>query len=273
MDRIPFPLSAPFRSLREALASVLFPAPCRICGRMLDTGTRIPFCSACVADLEKALPEPLCGQCGRPVVATGEGEEGAARLCHMCRRGAYDFDLARSYGAYTSRLARAVLMLKYNDVTPLGSWFAGLLARLVDRQPDLHEADVLVPVPLDAKRQRERGYNQAELIARPLSRLIGVPFRSYLLVRTHPRPYKLRLTRLERWETVRGAYATHQRAQVDKLRVLLVDDVFTTGATLDACSRALKGAGAARVVGLTVARVLPQFPDPEAAAQQLDPGK
>lgn len=77
-------------------------------------------------------------------------------------------------------------------------------------------------------------------------------------MRTRPRPNQLRLTRRERWETVRGAYATHERALVDNLRVLLVDDVFTTGATLDACARALKGAGAARVVGLTVARALPQ---------------
>jgi ComF family protein len=240
---------------------------------MLDTGTRIPFCSACVTDLTKTLPEPLCRQCGRPVGPVDTGQQDGERLCHMCRRGAYDFDLARSYGAYTSRLARAILMLKYNDVTPLGLWFAGLLARLVARHLESYKADVLVPVPLDAKRQRERGYNQAELIARPLSRLIGVPFRSYLLVRTHPRPNKLRLTRLERWETVRGAYATHHRAQVDKLRVLLVDDVFTTGATLDACSRALRSAGAAQVVGLTVARALPQFPNPEAEAQLLDLGE
>jgi ComF family protein len=124
---------------------------------------------------------------------------------------------------------------------------------------------VLVPVPLDAARLRERGYNQAELIARPLARLLGIPFRSYLLVRTKPRPDKIRLTRRERWETVRGAYATHQSAQVDKLRVLLVDDVFTTGATLDACSRALRQAGAVRVVGLTVARALPQLATLDAA--------
>ena len=119
----------------------------------------------------------------------------------------------------------------------------------------------MVPVPLDQARQRERGYNQAELIAKPLARMLGIPFRSYLLLRTRPRPNQLRLTRRERWETVRGAYATHKTAQVDKLRVLLVDDVFTTGATLDACSRALKGAGAAQVVGLTVARALPHVAD------------
>jgi competence protein ComFC len=240
---------------------------------MLDTGNRIPFCRGCVASLRKTLPEPLCVQCGRPMASAAAAQGISAPLCATCRRGTYDFDLARSYGAYTSPMARAVLMLKYGEVTPLGSWFAKLLSELVSCEPDAFAADVLVPVPLDSTRLRERGYNQAELIARPLAGLLGIPFRSYLLVRTHPRPNKLRLTRLERWETVRGAYATHQRAKVDKLRVLLVDDVFTTGATLDACSRALKQAGAVRVVGLTVARALPQLLNPEAAMQSQDLGE
>ena len=234
---------------------------------------RVPFRHQCVADLTKKLPEPFCRQCGRPIASAAVIQGNPAPQCYMCRQGAYAFDIARSYGAYSSSMARAVLMLKYNEVTPLGAWFAGLLARLVDREPSVFAADVLVPVPLDSARQRERGYNQAELIARPLASLIGIPFRSYLLVRTHPRPNKLRLTRLERWETVRGAYATHQRANVDKLRVLLVDDVFTTGATLDSCSKALKQAGAVRVVGLTVARALPQMINPEAAAQYQDLGE
>jgi ComF family protein len=185
----------------------------------------------------------------------------------------YAFDLARSFGAYTPRMARAILLLKYSNVTPLGLWFARLLAGAVGRQPELFAADVLVPVPLDRGRLRERGYNQAGVIARPLARLLGIPFRSYLLVRTRPRPNQLRLTRRERWETVRGAYATHKTAQVDKLRVILVDDVFTTGATLDACSRALKGAGAARVVGLTVARALPLAPGLEAGLGDQDFGE
>jgi len=259
--------------MREALASLVFPAPCRICGQMLDTGMRIPFCQVCIVGLMKSLPGPLCAQCGRPVVSGVAPSEPEGPRCHMCRRGAYSFDVARSYGVYTSSMARAVVLLKHNEVTALGAWFASFLVRLVDRDPGAFAADVLVPVPLDSARQRERGYNQAELIARPLARLLGIPFRSYLLVRTHPRPNTLRLTRLERWETVRGAYATHQRAKVDKLRVLLVDDVFTTGATLDACSKALKQAGAARVVGLTVARALPHLQDPEAALQSQDLGE
>jgi ComF family protein len=185
----------------------------------------------------------------------------------------YAFDMARSFGAYTPRMSRAILLLKYGNVAPLGAWFARILADLIPKQSEDFAADAVVPVPLDQARFRERGYNQAELIAKPLARLLGIPFRSSLLVRTRPRPNHLRLTRRERWETVRGAYAPCERAPVDKLRVLLVDDVFTTGATLDACCRALKGAGASRVVGLTIARALPLYPAPEADLQDQDFGE
>ena len=273
MARVADSLRSQLRGAREALASIVFPAPCRICGQILDTGGAIPVCHACEAALLETLPEPLCSRCGRPIVSTAAAEAIAAPLCHFCRGREYKFDLARSYGAYTVGMARAILLLKYGRVTPLGTWFARRLGDVAMREPGAFQADVVVPVPLDPGRLRERGYNQAELIAKPLARLLGIPFRSCLLVRTRPRPNQLRLTRRERWETVRGAYATHKAAQVDNLRVLLVDDVFTTGATLDACSQALKGAGAARVVGLTVARAIPHSPGVEVAAQDWDLGE
>ncbi len=154
-------------------------------------------------------------------------------------------------------MARAIVLLKYNKVLPLGGWFAGRLQEVVAQDAEMFAADVIVPVPVHASRLRERGYNQAELIARPLARRLGIPFRSYLLLRTKSRPDKLKLTLRERWRTVKGAYAIRQGTRVDNLRVLLVDDVMTTGATLDACSRALRGAGATSVVGLVVARAVP----------------
>jgi len=257
----------------EALASLAFPAPCRICTRILDTGSPIPFCHSCTEALTQTLPEPLCARCGRPIVSAASAEGMSLPLCHLCRSQVYAFDFARSFGAYTPRMSRAILLLKYGNVAPIGAWFARRLAGLIERQPQGFAVDAIIPVPLDRGRLRERGYNQAELIAKPLARMLRIPFRSYLLVRTRPRPNQLRLTRRERWETVRGAYATHKTAQVDNLRVLLVDDVFTTGATLDACSRALKGAGAARVVGLTVARALPLSPVLDAGLQDQDLGE
>jgi len=257
----------------EALASLAFPAPCRICTRILDTGSPIPFCHSCTEALTQTLPEPLCARCGRPIVSAASAEGMSLPLCHLCRSQVYAFDFARSFGAYTPRVSRAILLLKYGNVAPIGAWFARRLAGLIEREPQDFAVDAVVPVPLDRGRLRERGYNQAELIAKPLARMLRIPFRSYLLVRTRPRPNQLRLTRRERWETVRGAYATHETAQVDNLRVLLVDDVFTTGATLDACARALKGAGAARVVGLTVARALPLSPVMDAGLQDQDLGE
>jgi len=262
-----------FRVVREALTSLVFPAPCRICGRVLDTGSAVPLCHGCVTALTETLPEPLCAQCGRPIVSAAVNDAMSVPQCYLCRKQVYGFDFARSFGAYTSRMSQAILLLKYEKVSPLGGWFAKRLASVVRRQPQDFAADAVVPVPLDRGRLRERGYNQAELIAKPLARLLGIPFRSFLLVRTRPRPNQLRLTRRERWETVRGAYAMHQTAQVDKLRVLLVDDVFTTGATLDACSRTLKEAGAARVVALTVARAVPQLPALDAGMLDQDIGE
>jgi len=115
-------------------------------------------------------------------------------------------------------------------------------------------ADVVVPVPLHRQREQERGYNQAALIAKPLAKRLRLPYRAVLLVRTRARLDKRILSLEGRWASVRGAFATRPGSQVDNQRVLLVDDVLTTGATLEACARVLREAGAKSVIGLTVAR-------------------
>jgi competence protein ComFC len=128
-------------------------------------------------------------------------------------------------------LIRAIVMLKFERIEPLAAWFATRLAIVAERQG--LAADVVVSVPLHRQRHRERGYNQADLIARPLARRLGLPYRSVLLTRTKPRPDKHILSLSERWESVRGAFATRPGCQIDNLRVLLVDDVMTTAATPD----------------------------------------
>ena len=253
MEQDRSPLAARVRELAGALASVIFPAPCRICGALLENASRIPLCEACLACVAP-YAGPICRRCGRSLVSTVMSEGGAEPLCGLCRRGLYDFDFARSSASYTPTVARAIVLLKYEELVPLGRWFAERLLDVARAYAEQFAADVVVPVPLHPARLRERGYNQAELIARPLARALRLPCRSYLLVRTRPRPDKLTLTLRERWRSVRGAYAIRQGRRVDNLRVLLVDDVLTTGATLDACSRTLKRGGASYVAALTVAR-------------------
>jgi len=237
----------------DALASVLFPGPCRICGRTLTNASRIPICEACLAAFER-IAEPVCLCCGRPFVSAVAGQAIQPR-CRLCRVSFYAFDMARSFAVYDDALSEAILLVKYEEVTRLSEWFAERLAEIVVRDGAEWRADLVVPVPLHPERQRERGYNQAELIARPLAKRLNLRLDPRLLVRTKPRPPQLVLSRSEHWKSVRGAYATREGRQVDNVRVLLVDDVLTTGATLDACARALKKAGAAVVLGLTVARV------------------
>lgn len=242
------------RGTIDAISSVLFPAPCQICDQILDTASLLPICGDCLTSL-KPFRGPCCLSCGRPFTSE-VALEAAEPRCFACRRGVYAFDRARSYGEYSEPMARAISLLKYEKLTRLGRWFSARLEERVRFEPEIFAADVVVPVPLHPARLRERGYNQAELIARPLARRVGLPLGTYLLVRTRPRPARLLLSRRERWLTVRGAYEMRKGARVDNLRVLLIDDVFTTGATLDACARALKAAGAKTVTGLTVARVV-----------------
>lgn len=249
-----------------ALASVFFPAGCRLCDSLLTKASRLPVCEDCLSSFIR-VPEHGCVVCGLPFPAmpTAAPHDSGAQhspagtttdslLCGDCRRKAFAFERARSFALYDRAAVRAVLLLKFDRVEPLARWFALQLAALVESQPGLLTADVVVPVPLHRERERERGYNQAALIAKPLAKRLKLPYKPVLLVRTKPRPDKRILTVNERWESVRGAFATAAGSQVDKQRVLLVDDVMTTGATLDACARALREAGAISVVSLTVAR-------------------
>jgi ComF family protein len=249
----------------DALVSVLFPADCRICEGLLTRASRVPICGECLAAF-RTLPQRVCELCGWPLEAPfaaararcgpADGQAQESLACTICPGRTFAFDRARSYAAYDGAVVRAIVMLKFERIEPLGAWFADRLWETVKRDGKALAADIVVPVPLHRQRERERGYNQADLVARPLARRLGLPYRAVLLVRTRPRPDKQVLSLSERWESVRGAFATRPGSQVDNLRVLLVDDVMTTGATLDACARALREAGAKSVIGLTVARAV-----------------
>ena len=218
------------------------------------SASRVPICGECIASFER-VPKLICEICGVPLAFARPDDE-QPLLCRACHDKTYAFGRARSYAVYQDAVVRAILMLKFEQIEPLGEWFAERLAELVRAEGDKMAADVVVPVPLHRQRERERGYNQAALISKPLAKKLRLPHKAVLLVRTRARPDKQILSLEERWESVRGAFATRPGSQVDNQRVLLVDDVLTTGATLDACARALQDSGAKSVIGLTVARAV-----------------
>ena len=248
-------LSLPRRWLaqaRDALASIAIPAACRLCSALLTHASRIPVCHECLDGLAR-IPEKICHVCGLPMPDAADVPGGFLK-CSACRLETYAFERAQSFLLYEEHAIRAVLLLKFERIDPLAKWFAERLAEIYARNRGIFLADIVVPVPLHRDREKERGYNQAELISKPLAKILKLPHQGVLLVRKRPRPAKLVLTPRERWAAVRGAFEIRPGSQVDNRRVLLLDDVMTTGATLDACSKALRDAGAKSVVALTVAR-------------------
>ena len=243
-------------SLAGAVASVVFPSGCRLCEELLTRADRLPLCDACLLSFRKISGE-VCARCGQPWSHSGAPAEPGA-VCNECNARGFAFDAARSFGIYEETLARAIVLLKYEQIEPLGIWFAGRLREVYASLPEELAVDVVVPVPLHRTRQRERGFNQVDLFGRPLARKLGLPYRPVLLKRERPRPEKHLLHFEERWDAVRGAFVIRKGSRVDNLRILLLDDVMTSGATLDACSRALREAGAGSVVGLTIARAVRQ---------------
>jgi competence protein ComFC len=240
--------------ISDAIVSVFFPAGCRICDGLLKSASRVPLCEECLSSFER-VPGVVCQICGRPLPGLAQAE-GEPLLCPACQERTYAFERARSFALYQDAVVRAILLLKFEQIEPLGAWFAERLAELLKTEGEAMAADVVVPVPLHRVRERERGYNQAALLSKPLAKRLRLPHKAVLLMRTRARPDMQVLSLEERWESVRGAFATRPGSQVDNLRVLLVDDVLTTGATLDACARALRDAGAKSVIGLTVARAV-----------------
>jgi len=187
---------------------------------------------------------PLCPKCGRP--------QSSAILCPNCVGWQAEIDGIRSPFRFDGAIRQAIHQLKYRNLRALAVLLAQLLDDCLVSSPV--PGEVLVPVPLHQKRLRERGYNQSSLLAQELGKLTNLPVVNDCLIRQrHASPQARTSTVDERRSNVAGAFICRNRRLKDK-QVLLIDDVSTSGATLDACSRALKEAGAVSVWGLVVAR-------------------
>ncbi|HXG32994.1 MAG TPA: ComF family protein [Bryobacteraceae bacterium] len=227
----------------------MFPEECRVCGHPLRAVTRIPVCAACLATPAPLVAEFFCRDCGTPFLNRFPLDEQGR--CALCRNGLRGFDAAYTFGAYEGALRELIHLFKYAGVRtlarPLGEYLAMALPR--DRR-----FDALVPMPLHWFRRWRRGFNQSELLAREVSRRCGIPVLKAVR-RTRATRSQAGLSHSARRQNVAGAFRVRRRVRLEGLRILLVDDVMTTGATAAACASAMKRAGAASVALLALARV------------------
>lgn len=215
---------------------LLFPPECAVCSR---EGSFL--CDGCEPRLPRLSP-PYCRTCAEP---------DAAPTCSWCRADPPAYERIRAPYRYTGPVRDMVHDLKYANIRALTPTLGGLLA---DYLGSLRfEADVISPVPLHPKRERSRGYNQSHLLAREVSRRVQIPMADDRLLRSMDTPPQVAMSgREERRQNIEGAFEC--TGDATGLRVLLIDDVVTTGSTMSACASALKDAGAKSVFGLALAR-------------------
>lgn len=248
---LPMSIATLASSFYDAALALVYPRQCEVCGASVESRIDGVACAACWnATAVFADNDTLCWKCGAFTPARFSENRRESERCGQCDREA--FTAARACGFYEGALRASVLALKREPEV------AARLARLMFatqlRQP-LTQATVLIPVPLHHERERERGFNQAALLARELARSSRLPVDEHSLVRrSHTARHRSGMDARARRESVDGAFAVRRPRAIAGQRVLLIDDVFTTGATVSSCAAALKEAGAIEVFVLTVAR-------------------
>lgn len=237
LEHVP-PLALPrrdpgrWRRWTDLLLDLVFPPFCPVCAARLDEGRRDPLCGTCWSAIGRLEP-PGCDDVG------GAGP-----------------DYARAAARYEGVVREALHAFKFRGRRALAAPLGDLLIEVVTGRLPAGAPDLLLPVPLHPRRERERGFNQAALLARRVGRAWGCPVREGVLVRTRATASQTELDAPARRDNVRAAFRVRRPAVVAGRHVVVVDDVLTTGATLAECARCLREAGARRVGVLTVARVV-----------------
>ncbi len=234
-------LASSARFLLKSLADFIFPPICYGCDSEIEAGL---VCEACRLDLfthELAV----CPECGRPCTRTAE-------TCGQCEE-KFSLTRVRALGLYVPPFDKLVQAFKYSGKTKVGELLGQALAALVRQDEVLSAADAVCPVPLHPARMRERGFNQSLLLAAAISMSTGIPLVEFLVRKKNTPTQTLKTRPKDRRKNLERAFRIKPDAGVDGKTVLLVDDVMTTGATLDQAARELLKGGAASVLGVVIA--------------------
>jgi competence protein ComFC len=235
----------------DSVLALVYPQECHVCGGNVESRHNGVACGSCWAATRLfSEADALCWKCGAFSLATVAPDKNQTIRCGRCDKDM--FSAARACGLYEGALRASILNLKRE--AHIASHLVRLMFEVQQREP-LAGADVIIPVPLHGNRERKRGFNQAALLARELAKMTRLPLDEHSLVRrVHTERHRAGMDAKARRKSVADAFAVRHPKQIDGRRVLLVDDVFTTGATVSACGAALEGAGATEVYVLTIAR-------------------
>ncbi len=236
------------KSILSGLADLVFPRHCILCRQYHPRTALDPVCPSCRNSLPWNTP-PFCARCSRHLQAVSEES-----LCPSCRQNPPRFDEAWALLRYESTARDILQHFKFHNKTSLRHTFTTMLAYFINQYSlRFPNAAAVIPMPLHPVRLRERGYNQAGLLAESAAHILGLPCRYDILERTRATPRQSELDAKERWTNIKGAFRIKPLADITGSTIILVDDIVTTGATASEAAGTLKDAGASRVIIISLA--------------------
>lgn len=232
--------------LIQGILGLIYPPLCRACGKKLDLFDKNLLCELCYNNIKRNTP-PFCRKCGK----SGSYDD---FVCEDCRMKTYYFDVSYSVCIYEGVIRECIHNFKYNARLGLEQLFKDLMIKFAESYMDMWRYDWLIPVPLHRVRHRERTFNQSEILAAHISKRFKISMLKNNLVRTHLGKPQVMLSKNKRFEDIKDSFRVKNPSLIKDKSLLLIDDVFTTGATVDECSKVLKEVGANSVDVLTLAR-------------------
>lgn len=227
----------------EKLINILYPVKCPICGNVLAKDRKI--CKDCERDV-KIIGEPKCVKCGKPLWKEEK------LFCKDCKGRQRQFDKCIAVFEYSGSIRKSIHQFKYENARVYADYYGDMAVKLYGNLLKQWKIDVIVSVPIYKKKQIKRGYNQAQVFGQTVSKYSGIPIDDKLLIRIKETVPQKELANTMRYLNLKDAFAIDRDRIREIKNVLLVDDIFTTGSTMDACSYILKRAGVEKVYGLCI---------------------
>jgi len=227
-------------NLWKICLGILYPQTCCFCGKV----SRNPICDSCAEKVEY-ISEPICKKCGKPIWK--EEQE----YCKDCTEHQFEYEQGRSLWLHQGLVKKSIYQFKYHNRRIHGEWYAKELFRLYGHKLKEWGIDCIIPVPLHKRKKRMRGYNQAEIVAKHLGQISGIPVDTKSVVRVRNTKAQKRLNNQERKQNLVNAFQVQKTWKMAK-NVLVIDDIYTTGATINAVASVLKEKGARKVCFLTI---------------------
>jgi len=241
--------------IKEGLLNLIFPLDCKICERPIRESKGYSICGKCFKTIE-LIDKPHCVKCGKPfLISTDLFKRDREILCSDCKRRKYSFEFARSVGIYLGVLKECIHLFKYYGeeklTEPLGELLIDYLAK---NQEFEKKVDLIIPVPLHKNDLKRRGFNQSVLLGRVIGNYFSIPLKEEVLIKKKLTPSQVNLSKKEREKNILRAFSIERTEEIKDKNILILDDIFTTGSTVEECAKELMKAHANNIFVLTLAR-------------------